>query len=86
MERNEVVEYLASLTAAERESVIVDAVQRAHPWHRRMWNGIIVCVRLSGDGYLIAITDDPSKAESVYADNKIYGGGWFVDQKMQKID
>ncbi len=86
MERESVVSYLASLTAEERDAVLAEAVQRAHPWHRRAYNNRIVCARLVCDRYLLADTDDPTKAEAVHAKSGWHGDPCWVETATQKID
>ncbi len=86
MERDAVVAYLASLTAEERESVIVDAVQRSRQWHRRSYDGRTVCARIVGNFYWLADTDDPTKAEAVHAKSGWHGDPCWVEAATQKID
>ncbi len=86
MEREAVVSYLASLTDEERVAVLAEAVQRAHPWHRRAYNNRIVCARLVGDRYLLADTDDPAKADAVYEKDKWFGDDWYVEENLPPID
>jgi hypothetical protein len=86
VEREAVVSCLASLTDEERDAVLAEAVQRAHPWHRRAYNNRLVCARLVGDRYLLADTDDPAKADAVHAEVGWLGDYWWVEEAMQKID